>query len=69
MAKRKQLCLHLNEEVTELFERCHSHIVEAKRSAGLDTTTSVAEVLKHAMHCLDEKHSITRPARPGKRAV
>lgn len=69
MAKREQVALRLTGELGELFDRCRQHIVEAKRNAGLDTATSVSEVLRNALLCLDEKHNRTSGARQPKRAV
>lgn len=69
MAKQQQLYLRMTGEVAEVFERCRTHIIETKRAAGLDTKTSVSEVLRHALNCLDEKHRSGDRQRQPKRAV
>lgn len=68
MAKRKALYLHVSDDVEQLFEKCQAHIEHTKRNAGLDPTTSVAEVLRHALTVLDEKFEADK-RRPGKRAM
>jgi hypothetical protein len=53
----------------ELFEVCREYLDEVKRKAGLIAETNQAEVIKHALKCMDEKHGITRPRQSPKRAV